>query len=168
MLALGVEVVDSVAVGQYDALIAPLVAQDILKQALRRAARLTLIAVVGAHHLLDITVNHQGLEGRKISLPEIPHRNGCVKGMAQRLRTAVDGIVLCAGVGLEILVIVALHTEDGLKAQHRGQIRVLTVGLLAAAPPRVTEDVDIRTPEAQFRVARIIGHTHRNVEDIVV
>src|SRR5205085_6863875 len=38
-----------------------------------------------------------------------------------------------------------------------GEVRVLAVGLLAAAPARVAEDVDVRRPEGEALVARALA-----------
>ena len=67
VMALGKEVVDGPAVRYHYALVAPLVAQDLLQQAAASAARLVLIAVVGTHNLLNISLLDQRLEGGKIS-----------------------------------------------------------------------------------------------------
>ena len=43
----------------------------------------------------------------------------------------------------------ALQTAHHGIAHHRGQVRVLTIGLLSSAPPRVAEDVYIGCPYRQ-------------------
>ena len=149
-------VVDGVAVGDHQAVIAPLVAEDVHEQAVAHRARNALVALVRAHHFADVTLDHQGLEGGEVGLPEVAHRHGHVHAVAERFRTAVHGVVLGAGVGLIVLAGLLLHAQDGLEADDRGQVRVLARGLLAASPARVAEDVDVRAPEGQLRVAGIV------------
>ena len=88
--------------------------------------------------------------------------------MAQRLRATVHGIVLGAGMGLEVVVVIALHAQHGLHAQYGVQIGVFAAGLLTASPSGVTEDVDIGAPEGEFGIAWVIGDAHRHVEHVVV
>ena len=76
----------------------------------------------------------------------------------------MHGVVFRASVSLEVVLVVALHTQHGLNAQNACQIRVLAASLLTASPARVTEDVHIGAPECQFGVARVVGHAHRHVE----
>ena len=147
VLTLCVEVVDGVAVGQDYGLIAPLVAEYVLEETLVGAARHTFVPLVCAHHLTHVGILHKRLECRKIGLPEIPHRNPRVETVAEWFRSAVNGIMLGAGVGLVIIRIVTLHAPHCLNSEHAGQIRVLTVGLLSPSPSRVTEYVYVRTPE---------------------
>ena len=118
VLALVVEVADGAAVGDDDAAEAPLVAQDFLQEPVAGAARLALITLVGAHHLLHVGLLDDGAEGRQVGLPEVAHRHGSVEAMAVRLRAAVHGVVLRAGVDLEILAVVPLHSLHGLDAHH--------------------------------------------------
>ena len=168
VLAGGEVVVDGVAVGEDDGFVSPLVAEDIGQEAVVGAAGNAFVAVVGAHDLADVTVHHQGLEGGQVGFKEVPLRNACVIGVAERFGTAVYGIVLGAGVGLVVAGIVSLHAQDGLEAQDTGQIRVFPAGFLAATPARVTEDVHVGAPEGEFRIAGVVGHAHRHVEDVVV
>ena len=168
MLSSRVEIVDGVAVSQHDGVVAPFVAQDVYQQSVAGAAGLTLIAVVGTHHLAHIAFLYQCLESGQVGLPEVSHRDGGVISVAQWLRTAVHGIMLGAGMGLEVFVIVALHTQHGLHTEHSVQVGVFTAGLLSASPAWVTEDIDIRAPEGELGVAGIVGHAHGHIEDVVV
>ena len=164
------EVVDGITVSQYNGVIAPLIAQDVNQQTIARATGLTLETLVGTHHLAYVTFLHQGLESRQISLPQVTVRGLHIHRMAQGLRTTVYGIVLGTGmrlvIGLPIQRDRFLHTQDGLYTQHGIQIGILTTGLLTASPTWITEDVDIRTPEGQFRITRIVRHTLRYVEQL--
>ena len=47
-------------------------------------------------------------------------------------------IVFGTGVSLEIAVVITLHTQHGLHTKYRIQIRILTAGLLATTPTRIT------------------------------
>ena len=168
MLAAVEEVVDGIAVGEHDGIVAPLVAKDVDEQTVAGAAGLALEALVGAHHLAHICLLHQSLECRQVGLPQVTVRRLHVHRVAQGFGTAVYGVVLGAGVGLEITVVVALHAEYRLHAEHGVHVRVFAAGLLSASPAWVTEYVDVRAPEGQLRVAGIIGDAHRDVEYIVV
>ena len=110
VLSLVVEVVYSIAVGHYESVISPLVAQDIDEQSVAGAARTALEALVCTHHLAHVSLLHQSLECGEIGFPQVAVRRLHVHRVAQRLGTAVNGIVLCAGVGLDVIFVVALHS----------------------------------------------------------
>ena len=82
------------------------------------------------------------------------------------------GIML--GTGMRLIIGLAvqrdrlLHTQHGLYTQHRIQVRILTTCLLTTTPTRIAEDIDVRTPERQFRIAWIVGHAHRYIEQLWV
>ena len=168
VLAAGEVVVDGVAVREDDGFIAPLVAENVRQEAVIGAAGHVLVAVVGAHDLAHVTVHDEFLERGEVGLEEVALRHVGVVGVAQGLRSAMHGVVLRAGVGLIVFGIVALHAEHGLQAQDAGEVRVLAAGLLAAAPAGIAENVDVRAPEGELRVAGIVGYAHRHVEDVVV
>src|SRR6476469_4748150 len=65
--------------------------------------------------------------------------------------------------GLEVMGIVPLHTVDECEGHLSGEIRVLSVGLLAAAPTRIAKDIDIRRPKSEPVVASVIIVTTRIV-----
>ena len=111
VLALVEEIVDGIAVGQDDSIVAPLIAQDIDEQTVAGATGLTLETLIGTHHLAHITFFNQCLKGRQIGFPEVAVSWLNIHGVAQRLWTAMHGIVLGTGVSLKILVVVALHTQ---------------------------------------------------------
>ena len=168
MLTFIEEVVDGVAVGEHNGIVSPFVAQDVDKQTVAGAAGLTLETLIGAHYLTYISLFHQGLECREIGLPEIAVGGLDIHRVAQRLGTAVYGIVLGTGMGLEITAIVALHAEDGLHTQYCIHIGILATGLLTATPTGIAEDVHIGTPEGEFGVAGVVDDTLGYVEDVVV
>ena len=70
--------------------------------------------------------------------------------MTRVLRTAVNGIVLGTGPELAILGILGtLQSAYHLSTHDACQIGVFTIGLLAASPSGVAEDVDIWRPNAE-------------------
>ena len=166
MLALVVEVVDSVTVCQHDTIVVPFITQDIDEQTITGTTRHALETIVGTHHLTDITFLDQSLEGGQVGLPQVTGIDSGVIRMAQRLRTTVHSIVLGTSMGLEVVRVVTLHTEYGLHTKNGIQVGVLTTSLLTTSPTRVAEDVDIRAPERQLRVAGIISYTHRNIKQL--
>ena len=76
----------------------------------------------------------------------------------------MHSVVLRTGVGLEVVLVVALHTQYGLHAQHSIHIGILATGLLTTTPTGISEDIHIRTPERQLRIARIVDRTLRHVK----
>ena len=109
MLSAVKEIVDGIAVGEHNGVVAPFVAQDVDEQAVAGAAGLALEALVGAHHLAHVGFLHQRLEGGQIGLPKVAVRRVHVHRVAQGLWSAMHGIVLRTGVGLEVIGIVTLH-----------------------------------------------------------
>ena len=71
--------------------------------------------------------------------------------MAQRFGAGMHGKVLGAGGGLEHFPIAlqALHIGN---AEAGGQIGILAVGLMAAAPAGITENIDVGRPEGEALV----------------
>src|SRR4051812_21313581 len=57
------------------------------------------------------------------------------------------------GGGLQVLWIVALQTTYKRPTQHGGQIGVFTICLLSPPPTRISENVDVRRPVCQTKVA---------------
>ena len=147
VLAAVIEVVYGTAVRYNQSLESPLVAQDISEQTVTAAAGLALISVVGAHHLLDIGLGHQSLECRQIGLPQVTLAYAYIKTVTVSLQAAVNGIVLGAGMSLVVLWVISLHTFNQSCTHLTGKIRILTAGLLAASPSRITENVDVGAPE---------------------
>src|SRR6202012_3525283 len=90
-----------------------------------------------------------GAEGREIRLFEIARAGVDVEGVAFGLRAAVDREVFAGGDRFGVLGVIALHAGDEGYAHAAGEVRVFAVGLLAAAPAWVAEDIDIRRPEGE-------------------
>ena len=92
--------------------------------------------------------------------------------MAQGLWTTVYGIVLSTGmrfvIGLAVQRDRLLHTQNSLHTQHGIQVGILATRFLTTTPSRIAEDVDVGTPECQFRIARIVGHAHRYIVQLRV
>ena len=131
---------------------APLAAEDVGKQQLRSAARFAVGAVVGAHDALDARL-HDALELRQVTFAEVLLRRLRVKDVAVPLRAGVDGIVLRARGDLHVILrVVALHAAHVGRAHLAGEEGILAERLLAAAPARVAEEVDIRGPEREASV----------------
>ena len=143
------EIVNRTTVREDDPFIAPAVAQNVDQELVITAAGLPLETVIGTHHLLYVTLFNQGLESRQVGLIQITGSSFCVILMAIPFRSAMDGIVLGAGMCLEIISIIALQTFGHCYTHLGSQIGILTVGLHASAPTRVTEDVDVGCPEGQ-------------------
>ena len=78
-----------------------------------------------------------------ISLPHILWRYFRIKTVADVFRPAMHGKMFGAGGHFHILFIFALHTLDKADAETACQIRVFTICLMSAPPPRVTENIDI-------------------------
>ena len=169
-----IEVTDGATVADHQVLKAPLVAQYLLQQTVRATARIIVQTLVGTHHLTDITLRHQILEGRHIGLPEVAHRHIRQIGrVASVLWTTMYGIVLGTCPQLTVLVLtgcanqrIALQTTYHGIAHHTGQVRVFTVGLLSSAPSWVTEDVDVGCPYRQTAHLHIL--TTQIIEAVVI
>ena len=158
-LVVQVEVAQRPAVGDKVARKAPLVAQDV-RQKVAGARGLAVDAVVGAHDALDLRLLDQGLKGGQVRVEQVLLGDDRVELVPQGLRAGVHGKVLGAGRRLEVLFVVALQALDKAHAQARGEIGVLAVGLVAAAPARVAEDVDVRRPEGQPLVDVAVALAH--------
>ena len=59
----------------------------------------------------------------------------------------MNGEVLASGDGAEVVEVISLDSGDEGHAEPGGEERVLAVGLLAAAPAGIAEDVDVGGPE---------------------
>ena len=145
------EVAHGTAVAHHQILESPLVAQNLLQQSAVAAAGFVVQSLIGTHHLPDLGILHQGLEGRQIRLLQVAQRHVVQVGrMAGVLRSAVHGIVLGTGPQLAVAGrLGALQSAHHLGAHDAGQVGVLAVGLLPTSPARVAEDVHVRRPHAQ-------------------
>ena len=165
------EVADGTAVARDEALEAPFVAKDLLLIACLTAAGLAVDALVGTHHLGHLALLHQTLKGGQVGFPEVALGQAFyVEGVAVPLRPAMYGEVL--GTGQEFFICrgfrffrairagqptpvvgAALQTTYHGEAHLCREVGVFAVGLLAAAPARVTEYVDVGCPERQTLIS---------------
>ena len=88
--------------------------------------------------------------------------------MTLALGAAVHCIVLGAGVGLVVFLVIALHTLYVGNTQNAHMVRILTVSLLTATPTGITENVHVGAPECQLRIAGNVVGTHLYIKDVVV
>ena len=147
----GMEIADGPAVGSHMTFEAPLLTQDIHQQGLGAAGRFAVDAVVRAHECLDIGFLDGSLEGGQVGLPHVLGIGDSVELMTDGFGTGMHRKVLGAGGRLEVLAL-ALQALDEAHAQAGGQVGILAVGLMAAAPAGITEDVDVGAPHGQALV----------------
>ncbi|MNV13338.1 hypothetical protein D3C71_1039740 [compost metagenome] len=146
---------DGPAIGNHVALEAPVAAQQVAQQEMAGAGGLAIHAVVGAHHRIHIALFHQCFEGRQVGVVQIALARARIEVMAVGFRAAVYGQVLGSGVQLAVDGIVTLQTVHEGNTHASGEVRILAVGFLTAAPARVAEDVDVGRPESQPLIARM-------------
>ena len=102
----GQEIAYSTTVAGNQSLEPPFIAQYLLLVACLATAWLTVNALVGAHHLSDIALLYQCLEGRQVGLPEVALWQVLnVKSMAVPFRATVYGKVLGTGQQFFVLFI---------------------------------------------------------------
>src|SRR5262249_17503394 len=135
----------------------PIVAEYLPLQRIACAARLTFVAIVGAHHRIRAALPNASFKRREVSVVEVALIGYRIKAMALGLRSAVNGIVLWRCYNFEVFRIPSLKPFDELHSHARRQIRIFAVGFLAAAPTRITKDVDVRAPEGQPLVSPAIA-----------
>src|SRR5437660_5425974 len=63
----------------------------------------------------------------------------------------------------EIFRIVSLQAFDEFNSEPCCQIRIFTIGFLSAAPTRIAKDVDVRAPEGQALITRMLILTNELV-----
>ncbi len=144
-----IEVVNGSAVAGHYALEVPVLAKNLLEQAVVSAARLAVESVVGTHYLGDMRILDQGLECRQVCLPQIPFRQTLdVENVPVPFRPAVHCKMFGASKRLSVLAVFRplKPSYDG-RTHPASQIRVFAISLLAAPPARVSEYVDVRSPE---------------------
>ena len=146
-LVVFVEVPDRPAVRNKMSLKAP-VAAKLFHQHVACAAGLTVCTVIRAHYRLYPGFLYKGLERGEIGLFEILLGGNGVEAVTQSLRAAVHRKVLGTGCRAQGLAL-ALKASDKGFAEPGGQVGVFAVGLMAAPPSGITEDIDIRGPHVQ-------------------
>ncbi len=144
-LMAGDHVVDRIAVRDDKALEPPVLTYQVAQQ--RAAAhRRAVDGIIGAHQRIGLAVDNGGTEGGCVGVGQVELRHIDVKSVAQGLGARVDDEVFRCRHALEIVWIVALDAVDEGDGHMTGQGRIFAIGFLAAAPARVTEDVDIGRP----------------------
>ena len=168
-------VVQGPAVGHQQAVEVPFVAQDVHQQLAVGAAGAAVEAVVAAHHLLHVAVAHDVLEGGQVGGPQVAGTHAGVELVPHPFGTAVHGQVLDAGrrrqwlgvvglgVPLAVRHIAVLQSADACQPHGGGEEGVLAVGLHAAAPAGVAEEVDVGGEEGQPRVVGGFAQGHAGV-----
>ena len=157
-----VGVVQGPAVGDEDAVVLPFIAQDIEQTAVC-AARLFVEPVISAHHLLHVAVFDDILEGGQVGGAQVALRHHAVELVADAFGAAVHGQVLEAGGGRECVAgspklgVPMLQPVDACQAHRGGKEGVLAVGLHAASPAWVAEDVDVGREEGKARIVAIVA-----------
>src|SRR5437667_12883761 len=63
----------------------------------------------------------------------------------------------------EVFWIASLQAFDEFDSEPCGQIRIFAIGFLAAAPTRIAKDVNVRAPEGQALVTRMLILTNELV-----
>ena len=148
-----VDVVDGAAVRHDVAREAPLASQDVLEQDIAPARGAPVHAVVGAHQRVGVAFPDAGGEVRQIALAQIALADDGVEGVARGLGPRVHGEMLHGRDRLQVFRVIALHPTDELHGEPAGEERVLPVCLLAAAPARIAEQIDVRRPEGESLIA---------------
>ena len=114
VLTFVIEVVDGIAVSQYDSIVAPLVAQNVNQQTVAGTTWFSLKPLLSTHHLAHVTFLNQCFECRQIGFPQVAVGWLYIHRVAQWLWSAVHSIVLGTSVGFKVFIVVALHTQHGL------------------------------------------------------
>src|ERR1700679_403724 len=150
------EVVNGVAVRGDVALKAPVAAEDVAEEHFAGTGGVFIDAVVGAHDGVCFAFCDRRAEGGQVCVPEIVRSGIDVGFVAGGFGAGVDGVMLGRGDGAVIFGIVALDAFDEGCAEAGGEERVFAVGLLAAAPAGIAEDVDVGRPDGQAVVAVVV------------
>ena len=125
------------------ALKAPLLTQNRLHERGPGATGLSIHSIVGTHDGFNTLIDHV-VKGVQVCLAQILFIHNGIERMPAFLRTTVHCKMLGACRRLQVQRIVALQTQHKSTSHRSGEIGVFTIGLLATAPPRISQDVDIR------------------------
>ena len=111
-------------------------------------------AVVGGHDLLDAGLGDELPERGEVGFAKVPFADAGVEAVAVALEPGMDREMLGAGMGLgHCGGRAALEAPHDGRAHRAGEKGIFAVGFHAAAPARVAEDVDVRSPEGEAAVA---------------
>src|SRR5947207_5472215 len=155
-----VDVIDGTTIGHDVTGEAPLPPQDGPQQQVAAAGRRAEHPVVRAHQGVGARLANAGLEVGQVALAQVSLAHHGVELVAQRLGTRVDGEVLHGRDSLEIPGIVALEPADERHGEPPGEVGVFAVGLLAASPPRVAEQVDVGRPDGEALIPLVLAPAH--------
>src|SRR6185312_16838618 len=103
----------------------------------------------GAHQRSGLAIYDGGTESRRIGIDLVVFADGHVHGVAGRLRSGMHRKMFRSRDGAGVFGIVTLQAGDKGDTELRGQEGVFAIGLLATAPARIAEDVDIGRPEIE-------------------
>ena len=160
MVTFHVEVGHCTAIAGYYAFESPFVSKNLIQQFAASTARVTIQAVVSTHHFFYITLLNQSLEGWHVCFPQITWINGLyVESMSVPLRTTMYGIMFSTSMELVDSKVrkVTLQSIHYSQSHDGSQVGVFTVGFLATSPPRVTENVYVRSPESKTCINLIVA-----------
>ena len=183
VIARHIEIVNSSAIGSNQSLESPFFSENLALKLGVGTARSTIYTLIGTHHLSHMSILYQRLEGREISLPQITGWQILqIEDVAIPLRTAMHGKMLGTSQCLDILGSLRLIRSQNTRSRQRlaverlslqaihhskshtcGEIRIFAISLLSASPSRITEDIDIRSPEAQTLISLYITRLLRHL-----
>ena len=152
IMVIAADVADRVAVRHRKAGKAPVAAQALVHQRRRGAGGDAMDAVIGAHQRHRPAFGDRAAEGGEIGRFEIAWGRIDVEAVAAGFGAAVDGEVLRRGDDARVGGVGPLQPLHERDAQCAGEIRVLAVRLLPAAPARIAEDVDVGRPDGEALV----------------
>ena len=137
----------------------PFLAQPLPQQRLAGARGHAVDRVVGAHHRFRAAFGDRRMEGRQVGVHQVTRRDPHVLLVAIGFGAAVHREVLHRRGHARMPRVRSLQPLDEGHAHARGQRGVLAIGLLAAAPAGVPEDVDVGRPHRQAAVqaGRAVG-----------
>ncbi len=142
-------VYNCVAIGNHVAIKFPGAAQLIFQQERVCASRLAVDAVVSAHNRLGLAFRDRCAKRRQVSVFHVVLRYLHVHAMPRCFRSAVHGKMFRRGNHAKIFWIVTLQSGDKRHSHSSGEKRILAVGFLAAAPPRIAKNIYVRGPEVE-------------------
>ncbi len=126
------------------------------------AQRITINGIIGAHQRIGLAVDNGRAESGQVGVFEVEFGDIDIEAVTQRFRTGMDGEVLRRRHALVIERIVALDAMNEADGHVAGQVRVLAIGFLTAAPARIAEDVDIGRPVVDTVIAVGAGRVARD------
>ena len=127
----------------------PVFPQHFLQQQFRSTAGFSQRAVICAHDLRHARFLYRRFKSRQVSLVQVLLTDFRIELMADGFRAGMNGIVLRAGGGEQIIRIISLQSRNIAHAHAAGEPGVFPIGLLTAAPSRVPENVDIGAVKAE-------------------